>query len=100
MILHIINHTISNAVMILGCRSLNKQIFCTWKGIEQMQKIVLSYFIIIIVLIITGCTSSSGNRGNVGHFGSWAKNSPSFSKPSIWQCAWGKENRYQNKKCD
>jgi len=31
-----------------------------------MQKIVLSYFIIIIVLIITGCTSSSGNRGKAG----------------------------------
>jgi len=68
-----------------------------------MQKRVLSYFIIIIVLIITGCTSSSGNRGNVGQFGSWANvtiNSPSFSKPSIWQCAWGEENRYQNKQCD
>ncbi len=65
-----------------------------------MQKRVLSYFIIRIVLIITGCTSSSGNRGNVGPFGSWAKNSPSFRKPSIWQCAWGKENRYQIEKCD
>jgi len=81
-------------------QSLNKQIYYTWKGKEQMQKRVLSYFIIIIVLIITGCTSSSGNRGNVGQFGSWAKNSPSFSKPSIWQCAWGEENRYQNKQCD
>jgi len=40
-----------------------------------MQKIVLSYFIIIIVLIFTGCTSSSGNRGNSGQFGSWADNS-------------------------
>ena len=79
MIFHITNQTISNAVMILGCRSLNNQIFCTWKGIELMQKIVLSYFIIIIVLIITGCTSSSGNRGNVGHFGSWAKNSTAFN---------------------
>jgi len=34
-----------------------------------MQKIVLSYFIILIVLIITGCTSSSGNRGNAGQVG-------------------------------
>ena len=97
---NITNHIIPNAVMILGWRSLNKQIFWTWKGIEQMQKRVLSFLIIIIVLIITGCTSSSGNRGNVGLFGSWAKNSPSFSKPSIWQCAWGEENHYQNKKCD
>ena len=42
----------------------------------------------------------SHNKRNVGLFGSWAKNSPSFSKPSIWQCAWGEENHYQNKKCD
>ena len=86
--------------MILGCRSLNKQIFCTWKGIEQMQKRVLSYFIIIIVLIITGCTSSSGNKGNAGQYGSWANNSTAFSKPSIWQCGWWKEIQYKTRKCD
>jgi len=97
---HITNQTISNAVMILGCRSLNKQIFCTWKGIEQMQKRVLSYFIIIIVLIITGCTSSSGNRGNAGQNGSWVKISTAFSNPSISQCAWWKEIRYKTSKCD
>ena len=86
--------------MILGFRSLNKQIFCTWKGIELMQKLVLSYFIVIIVLVFTGCTSSSGNKGNSGQFGLWADNSQLFGKPSIWQCVGGKENRYQNKKCD
>jgi len=85
--------------MVLGCRSLNKQIYY-WKGKEQMQKRVLSYLIIIIVLIITGCTSSSGNRGNAGQTGSWAKNYPTFSNPSILQCAWWKEIRYHNKKCD
>ncbi|MCH2545911.1 MAG: hypothetical protein MK015_09395 [Alphaproteobacteria bacterium] len=79
---------------------MNKQIYCTWKGIELMQKIVLSYFIIIIVLIITGCTSSSGNRGNAGQYGSWAKNSTAFSNPSILQCAWWKGIQYKTSKCD
>ena len=65
-----------------------------------MQKIVLSYFIIIIVLIFTGCTSGPGNRGNSGQFGLWADNSQLFGKPSIWQCVGGKEDRYQNKKCN
>ncbi len=64
-----------------------------------MQKIVLSYFIIIIVLIITGCTSSSGNRGNAGQFGFMTQNT-AFSNPSILQCAWWKEIRYKTGKCD
>ena len=65
-----------------------------------MQKTVLSYFIIIIVLIITGCASSSGNRGNAGQYGSWAKNSTTFSNPSVLQCAWWKEIQYKTSKCD
>ncbi len=64
-----------------------------------MQKIVLSYFIILIVLIITGCTSSSGNRGNAGQVGFITQNT-TFSNPSIMQCAWWKEIRYKTSKCD
>ena len=89
------------AVMILGCKSLNKQIFCTWKGIELMQRLVLSYFI-IIVLVFIGCTSSSGNRGKEGivlHRSGLAKNT-TFSNPSSSQCAWWKKIRYHSNKCD
>ena len=66
-----------------------------------MQKIILSYFIILNVLVVTGCASSSGNRGDSGQFGFWAKNSSFLSKrkPSVWQCAL-EEERYHNKNCN
>tara|TARA_Y100001970_G_C14225893_1_gene855649 strand:- start:571 stop:792 length:222 start_codon:yes stop_codon:yes gene_type:complete len=72
------------------------------KEIKQMQKRILSYFIIITILIVYGCALSSGNKENSGQFGFWAKNTSFLSKrkPSIWQCALEEESQYQNKECN
>ena len=72
------------------------------KGIEQMIKKMLSYCLVIIVLIFNGCASDQGKRVNNEKFGFWASKSSFLSKrkPSIWQCALEKSNRYQNKNCN